>query len=69
MPDKATSKKLDRIVKKLNSLVSDMQKFQDETGDYTYARAIVHINKAISDIEFASEDLFCGNSIRYRKGK
>ena len=69
MADKATAKKLDRIVKRLSNLVADMQKFQDETGDYTYDRAMKHINQAISDIEFASEDLFCGNSIRYKKGK
>jgi len=66
MADKATSKKLDRIVKRLNDIVNGMQKFQDETGDFTYDRAMAHINMAISEIEFASGDLYGGSALRYR---
>ena len=57
MADRATSKKLDRIVARLNAIVDGMEKFQEEQEDYMYDRAMAHINFAISELEQAIEEI------------
>lgn len=54
--NKATLKKVERIIERLNTIVNGMQTFQDETGDYTYDRAMAHINMAISELEAACDE-------------
>ena len=54
--NRATLKKVERIIAKLNIIADGMQKFQDETGDYTYDRAMAHINMAVSELQLACEE-------------